>query len=147
MITYRFLTPEDVSTVVEFAYLHAPEIPSWGEVDKDHLYKHLMGMVLDPMRFMLGVFLNGEFKGGLIGEITPTWFNLNYESQDRTIYLHKDVRGKGVALALFEQYDKWVMSHTFVKQGGLQTTSGVDLSPLVSKLGYVKVGTTFIKRY
>lgn len=147
VIEIRYIIKEDIPDIVEFAAKHAHEIPSWGEIDRDILTNSLNTMLLVSTYFVKGVFLDGELVGGMIGEISPTWFNARFESNGRTIYLDRRVRGKGIAQQLYNQFDKWASNYLQVSHGGLQTTSGVDITPLVTKLGYVKTGMTFRKVY
>lgn len=144
----RHLDLDDIPAIIELANKAASEIESWGYINEDILQASLFQMLLDPFSWNMGVFSDdGEFLGGMSGEITPTWFNDRLESQGRVIYLDQKARGKGVALKLYQMFDEWCNSFDRVKKGNLRTTSGADISSLVRPLGYEKVGSTYSKRY
>jgi GNAT superfamily N-acetyltransferase len=95
----------------------------------------------------MGVFVDDVFKGGMAGNISQAWFSKRFESSGITIFLDKSVRGRGIAQELYNMFDEWAGKFNNVTRGELRTTSGADITPLVTRLGYVKVGSTYRKEF
>lgn len=153
---FRFLTLGDIPAILELAHIGAAQIESWGEIDEAIFTPTLMQWLNPtpttyptraPIYWCMGVFDGERFLGGMAGLLSPTYMNNRWVSEGLTIYLHRDARGKGIAKQLYAMFDAWAMSHDFVHSGNLRTTSGADITKLVSPLGYKRIGMTYSKEY
>jgi GNAT superfamily N-acetyltransferase len=146
-IEYRILTPDDIDAVVAFGAEAAKTINSWGEIDEDTIRRSLSTMIMMPNFWLMGVFVDDVFKGGMAGNISQAWFSKRFESSGITIFLDKSIRGRGIAQELYNMFDEWANKFNNVTHGELRTTSGADITPLVTRNGYVKTGSTYRKVY
>lgn len=140
----RYATVDDIPRILELMREGAEEVPYFHHIDDDIATASLMLFINDENYFCRAIVNEDDtVMGGIICQVTRTWFNDHMHGCGITIFIHRSHRGKGGALLLYKEFTEWSKGWERVSCISLQTTSGVNIEPIVGRLKYKVVGKTY----
>lgn len=140
----RYLTLDDIPDIIKLAEIGVQDVKYWDHIDVDVMSSTLNGIIHHPDYFCRGYFDSKEdLVGAFCGRVTQAWFNLDYHAEGITVFILPTARGKGGALKLYQEFTDWAKGFDRVKYVNLRTTSGLDLTKIITRLGYKTTGFTY----
>jgi hypothetical protein len=140
----RFLTINDIPEILKLAKVGVKEVHYWDRIDDDVFISSVSSMLVNSDFFCRGYFDDkGNLCGVFCGVISRCWFNSDMHAEGVTVFILPCARGRGGALKLYQEFTDWASGFDRVKSVSLRTTSGLDLTKIISRIGYKPTGFTY----
>lgn len=140
----KYLTFNDIPAIIDLAKVAVQDIKYWDRIDVDVLDTSLRTMIHHPDFFCRGYYDDkGVFVGAMCGRITRQFFNTDMCAEGVALFILPNARGRGGAVRLYQEFTDWAKGFKRVKHISLRTTSGLDLTKIITRLGYKSTGFTY----
>jgi GNAT superfamily N-acetyltransferase len=137
----RYAINEDIPRIIELSHKAVTEIQFFREI-VDEVISNTLQVWIDSPDYFCRVIAddNDIVVGGIITRISRTWFNDDIHAEGVAIFIEPTKRGFGGAAKLYREYVEWAKGFDMVKYISFQTTSGLDLSSIITRVGGKHIG-------
>ena len=144
-LTIRPYTLNDVPAMVALFEEALPHLPNYHNITVDpERMRNVLRSNVKNATFMAVLLVTdkGEVVGGMAAQCTPLFFSLDTMASDTFLYIRESYRSLRDARRLLMAFVLWAKARR-AKLIRASHTSGYDIAPLLTRLGFKEVGKIY----
>lgn len=113
--------------------------------DPEAITQFMAALIEQPDCFAFALQADADVVGFMSGVVADRIYAGERTAVSDLFFIHPDHRSLKAALLLLKHFEQWA-TQKHADKLLVSTSTGIDLSPLLTRIGFVEVGATFERR-